>query len=40
MKSGRYHVVDRWSPEQGAYRETALWLLRRAGLRIRPDRIY
>jgi hypothetical protein len=40
VKSGRYHVVDRWSPERGAFREAALFLLRRSGLRIRPDRIY
>jgi hypothetical protein len=40
VRRGRYHVVDRWSPEHGAYREAALWLVRRAGLRIEPDRIY
>jgi hypothetical protein len=40
VKSGRYHVVDRWSPEHGTFREAALWLLRRSGLRIRPDDIY
>ncbi len=26
VRSGRYHVVDRHSPEHGAYREAALWL--------------
>ena len=40
VRRGRYHVVDRWGPESGAYREAALWLVRRAGLWIEPDRIY
>jgi hypothetical protein len=40
VKAGRYHVVDRWSPKHGAFREAALWLLRRARLRIPPDRVY
>ena len=40
VRRGRYHVVDRLGPEPGAYREAALWLVRRAGLRIEPDRIY
>lgn len=39
-RRGRYHVASRWSPEPGAYREAALWLVRLAGLRIEPDRIY
>jgi hypothetical protein len=40
VKQGRYHVVDRWGPAPGAYREAALWLVRRSGLRIRPDQMY
>lgn len=40
VRSGRYHVVDRWSPRSGAYREAALWLLRRSGLSIDPETIY
>ncbi len=40
VRRGRHHVVDRWRPEHGAYRETALWLVRRAGLRVEPERIY
>jgi hypothetical protein len=40
VRSGRYHVVDRWTPRRGPYREAALWLVWRAGLRIDPERIY
>ena len=34
VKSGRYHVVDRQSPEQGDYREACLYLLRISGVKI------
>jgi hypothetical protein len=40
VASGRYHVVDRWGPAHGAYREAALWLLQSSGLRIEAERIY
>jgi hypothetical protein len=40
VRSGRYHVVDRWTPRSGAYREAALWLVSRAGLQIELSRIY
>lgn len=40
VRSGRHHVVDRHNPERGAYREAALWLLRRSGLWIEPENIY
>ncbi len=33
-KNGRYHIVDRWSPEDGKYREAALFLVKLADLRI------
>jgi hypothetical protein len=26
VKDGQYHVVDRWSPEEGPYRKAALFL--------------
>jgi len=36
LSAGRYHVVDRWSPEpagpDGAFRHLAEWLLERSGL--------
>lgn len=31
-REGRYHVVDRWSPSSGDYRELGLYLLKLAGL--------
>jgi hypothetical protein len=31
-RDGRYHVVDRQSPDEGAYREACLYLLRQSGL--------
>lgn len=34
VKGGRYHVVDRWSPEGGSYREACLYLLKLSGLGI------
>lgn len=35
VENGRYHVVDRWSPEKGAFRETALMLVRFARLDLK-----
>jgi len=40
VRSGRYHAVDRGTPTGGAYREAALWLVSRAGLRLKPESIY
>jgi hypothetical protein len=34
VKGGRYHVVDRWTPEKGSYREACLYALKLSGLRI------
>jgi hypothetical protein len=31
---GRYHIVDRWTPEKGAFREAALYLIRLSKLNI------
>jgi hypothetical protein len=31
VKDGRYHVVDRWSPVSGDYREACLYLLKLSG---------
>lgn len=33
-REGRYHVVDRWSPQSGDFRETCLYLLRLSKLGI------
>ncbi|HEO65817.1 MAG TPA: hypothetical protein ENI73_08095 [Spirochaetes bacterium] len=38
VKKGKYHVVDRWSPEKGSYRELCLYLLKLSGLKVK--RIY
>ena len=37
-KNGKYHIVDRWSPEEGPFREAALCLIKLTGLKI--DDIY
>lgn len=34
FKVNRYHVVDRWTPESGSYRELCLYLLQLSGLEI------
>jgi hypothetical protein len=36
MKDGRYHVVDRWSPDGGDYRAACLHLLKLSGLGVNP----
>ena len=38
VRDGRYHVVDRFSPKEGPYREACLMLLRFSKLDI--DKIY
>lgn len=40
VKGGRYHIVDRWSPENGIYREACLYALRLSGLRVDSEDIY
>ena len=34
LRAGRYHVVDRWSPQSGDYREACLYVLKISGLGI------
>lgn len=34
VNGGRYHVVDRWTPGAGAYREACLYLLKISDLGI------
>ncbi len=36
VKEGRYHIVDRWSPKSGNYREACLYLLKLAGIEADP----
>lgn len=36
VRGGRYHVVDRWSPEPGAYRDLALLLQALGGVKVPP----
>jgi len=38
LKNGKYHIVDRWCPEEGPYREAALYLIELSQLKI--DDIY
>jgi hypothetical protein len=40
VKGGRYHIVDRWGPEKGSYREACLYALRLSGLRVDSEEIY
>ena len=37
-KKGKYHIVDRWSPEDGPFREASLYLIKLSKLKI--DEIY
>jgi hypothetical protein len=36
LKDGRYHVVERWSPEEGTFRLAMLELVRLGGVDVRP----
>ena len=38
VKNGKYHIVDRWRPEKGPFREAALFLVKHSKLKI--DRAY
>ena len=38
VKGGEYHLVDRWSPKEGALRKTALLLIDLAGIDV--EKIY
>jgi hypothetical protein len=42
VRSGRYHVVDRWTPQSGSYREACLYALKLSGFTVSDsdDRIY
>ncbi|HRH41771.1 MAG TPA: hypothetical protein PKY82_09020 [Pyrinomonadaceae bacterium] len=34
VKDGRYHVVDRWTPKNGEYREACIYLLKLSGVDV------
>jgi hypothetical protein len=36
VKGGRYHVIDRWSPEDGSFRKLMLDLVSLSGVRVNP----
>ena len=38
VRNGKYHLVDRWNPDTGAFRDACLWLLSLADVPI--DEIY
>ncbi|HMJ07490.1 MAG TPA: hypothetical protein VK468_00700, partial [Pyrinomonadaceae bacterium] len=42
IRRNRYHVVDRWSPNEGAYREACIYLLKLSGFNpaIKGNEIY
>ena len=40
VKGGRYHVVDRWTPQNGSYRELCLYALKLSGLKIDTSELY
>jgi hypothetical protein len=40
VKGGRYHVVDRWTPQNGSYRELCLYALKLSGLKLDTSELY
>ena len=40
VRNAQYHVVDRWSPDPGDYRDTCLLFLELAGFSIPSEQIY
>jgi hypothetical protein len=42
VRAGRYHVVDRWTPQGGSYREACLYALKLSGLsfNVSDDDVY
>ena len=40
VKGGRYHVVDRWTPQTGSYRELCLYALKLSRLKFDPKELY
>jgi hypothetical protein len=40
VKDQKYHVVDRWTPRDGAFREACLYLLKLSQIGISPKEVY
>jgi hypothetical protein len=40
VKTGNYHVVDRWSPEKGPVRDVGLYMMHAGKLKISKKEIY
>jgi len=40
VQSGQYHVVVRWSPAAGPYREVCLYMLKLSKIDVDPKQIY
>ncbi|HZM99334.1 MAG TPA: hypothetical protein VFB70_08065 [Pyrinomonadaceae bacterium] len=40
VKGGRYHIVDRWTPQNGSYRELCLYVLKLSGLKLDASELY
>lgn len=40
VKNGSYHVVDRWTPRGGDYRNLCLYLLELSRIKVDPKKIY
>jgi hypothetical protein len=38
--SGEYHIVDRWTPREGAYRDAGLAFLALAGISVKGNDLY
>lgn len=39
-RPGQYHVVDRWTPKKGSYRDAGLYFLRLSGLSVPEQELY
>lgn len=40
VQGGQYHVVVRWNPEAGPYREACLYTLKLSKIEVNPKQIY
>ncbi len=40
LSEGKYHVVERWSPDEGNVREIGLFFLKMSDLNVNDDEIY
>jgi len=40
VESGRYHIVDRWSPKNGDFEKLCLFMLEQSEIRVDAKEIY